>query len=314
MRTLLLIAASTTLLWPSDCSRNSIGFEPLNTPAAPSYKGSRLGLYPNGSNTRPAAFEARGRAQAAQVRPRDAAGAIDDAAGRIVLLSIGMSNTTQEFSAFQQLAARDKTINPRVVLVDGAQGGWTAARILSDSATYFATVDQRMAASHVASPQVQAAWIKLADARPTAPFPDHVNILLNETRQILGLLRARYPNLRLVYLSSRIYAGYASTPLNPEPFAYETAFAVKWLVEQQINGDAGLPAVPWLAWGPYLWSDGTRTRHDGLAWACSDFANDGTHPGNEGRAKVAQMLLDFFKTDTTTRSWFVTGSPAAQRP
>src|ERR671936_402607 len=47
---------------------------------------------------------------------------------------------------------------------------------------------------------------------------------------IVAILRARYPNLKLVYVSSRTYGGYATTPLNPEPYAYDSGFAVKWLV------------------------------------------------------------------------------------
>ena len=42
---------------------------------------------------------------------------------------------------------------------------------------------------------------------------------------ILNMAKERYPNLRVAYLSSRIYAGYATTPLNPEPYAYESAFS-----------------------------------------------------------------------------------------
>src|SRR5262249_18243161 len=60
--------------------------------------------------------------------------------------------------------------------------------------------------------------------------------------------------------------------------------------------------------GPYLWADGLTPRSDGLTYACSDFISDGTHPAPGGaRDKVAQMLLTFFKTDTTTRPWFLSG-------
>ena len=34
-------------------------------------------------------------------------------------------------------------------------------------------------------------------------------------------------------------------------------------------------------------------------------ARDGTHPSDSGREKVARLLLDFFKTDPTAKSWFV---------
>ncbi len=174
------------------------------------------------------------------MRPRDGAGNPNDTNGRIVLLSIGMSNTTQEFSTFQGLAARDADKSPNVVLVDGAQGGWSADRIVADPTTYWNGVEQRITMAGVSDAQVQAAWVKLADAAPTLPFPDDAKKLQTETQQIVQMARARFPNLRLVYLSSRIYAGYADTNLNPEPYAYQGGFSVKWLIEGQINGNADL--------------------------------------------------------------------------
>jgi hypothetical protein len=136
-------------------------------------------------------------------------------------------------------------------------------------------------------------------------------ILSSEMEIIARILKAKYPYLKIAYWSSRIYAGYATTTLNPEPFAYESGFAVKWLIEKQINGDTTLaftgakPKAPWLAWGPYLWADGMTPRQDGLIWACNDFQNDGTHPAPAGRTKVANLLLSFFKTESTAASWFL---------
>lgn len=127
----------------------------------------------------------------------------------------------------------------------------------------------------------------------------------------------RFPNLKIAYLSSRIYAGYALNPLNPEPHAYETAFAVKWLIADQI---AGMPELnydpcrgqvrcPWVAWGPYLWADGVKGRKDGLVWLRDDLGEDGTHPAMSGREKVANLLLDFLKKDPTSRPWFFSPLP-----
>jgi lysophospholipase L1-like esterase len=94
------------------------------------------------------------------------------------------------------------------------------------------------------------------------------------------------------------------TPLNPEPHAFETAFAVKWLIAEQIAGQSEAP-TPWLAWGPYLWADGTKGRKDGIAYTRDDLGPDGTHPSPSGREKVARQLLQFFKTDPTAKPWFL---------
>jgi len=63
--------------------------------------------------------------------------------------------------------------------------------------------------------------------------------------------------------------------------------------------------APWLSWGPYLWANGTKKNADGLMYEQSDFGPDGTHPTRSGQRKVAGKLLEFFKSDTTTRPWFV---------
>jgi hypothetical protein len=282
------------------------------------YKGKPGGLYPGGRNDRPEAHEAAGLSLARAVRPLGPDGTPDDDRGRVVLLSVGMSNATQEFSAFQRLAGSEPGLNPRLTLVDGAQGGMTAF-VISQPETprgrqYWDTVADRLKSAGVTQAQVQAAWIKEADAMPTAPFPADAEPLRDELARIARLLHDRFPNLKLAYLSSRTYGGFATTPLNPEPFAYQTGFAVKWLIEAQIAGDPALNfhpergpvRAPWLSWGPYLWADGVKPRGDGLTYARSDFGPDGTHPSNvDGRTKVGKLLLDFFKTDPTTRPWFL---------
>ena len=146
-------------------------------------------------------------------------------------------------------------------------------------------------------------------------------MLERQLADVARALEARYPNLQQVFLTSRIYAGYATSALNPEPYAYETGFAVKWLVQSQIEQMAGRPgdartgplrydggAAPWLAWGPYPWAAGANARSDGLTWVPGDFSPaDLTHPAQGARQKVGAMLLRFFKTSPATRCWFLTG-------
>ena len=177
-------------------------------------------------------------------------------------------------------------------------------------------MEKRLQAAGVTPQQVEVVWIKHANARPTEPFPRHVEKLESDLTTNLHQLKSKFPNLRIAYLSSRIYAGYATTTLNPEPYAYESAFAVRDLIQAQMKGDAALnfdPAKgevksPLLLWGPYLWADGMKPRKsDGLVWKREDLrGEDGTHPSvTTGRDKVATMLLHFFKTDATTKSWFL---------
>ena len=283
---------------------DSMGFVPLTELGTGQYKGEEGGLYPGGSNTPPAKHLAAGVKLAHQMVPLDGDGK-PSPNGKIVLLTTGMSNTTMESQAFIKLASADPDLNPHLLILDGAQGGQTARVIADPGANYWKVDDQRLAAAGVTAKQVQAVWLKQANAQPTQPFPAEAKKLEEDIRADIGNLTARFPNLKQVFLSSRIYAGYASTPLNPEPHAYETAFADKWLIAEQIAGKSDVR--PWLAWGPYLWGDGMKPRKDGLIWTREDLGADGTHPSPRGQVKVAKLLLDFFKSDPTTRPWFVKG-------
>src|SRR5260370_814992 len=266
------------LAWGSNCSRTSVGFTPFTHPYPSTYKGKQVALYPGG-NQPPPPFLALGIQQASQVTPRDAMGK-PDPNGRIVLLSIGMSNATQEFSAFIPLAMADPARNSSVLPVDGAFGGWTAAMIVAQPDQYWSMVNGRLQAANVTSSQVQVAWLKLADAQPSAAFPNDALALESEMAAIAQQARVRYPNLKIAYFSSRIYAGYADSDLNPEPFAYQTGFAVKWLIEQQINGAPELVVAsgkhPRLAWGPYLCTDRPPPRLADLSYPSSALHTTGS--------------------------------------
>ena len=80
----------------------------------------------------------------------------------------------------------------------------------------------RLKEAGVSPKQVQVVWIKHAQNQPhtlaSVPRMTHAQYLANNTILTLQRLRQRFPNLRVAYLSSRIYAGYATTPLNPEPY------------------------------------------------------------------------------------------------
>ncbi len=315
--TALSAALLSTTALAQNCAGTSVGFTPLNDLGPATYLGSQGGLYPAGSNLRPPAHDLAGRSIAASMIPLDSAGN-PDPQGAVVLLSIGMSNTTQEYSAFVNLSATFPNLHPRLRIIDGAQGGQHAEIIVDPTANFWTVINQRLAQAGLTPAQVQAVWIKQAvpgpaTSFPPGSFPAHPQHLQSLLAAISQIVKDKFPNCRQGFLSSRIYAGYATTALNPEPYAYDSAFAVKWLVEDQINGapalnftpSAGAVVAPWLAWGPYMWADGITPRSDGLTWACSDYQADGTHPGPAARSKVANMLLAFFSRDLASRRWFV---------
>src|SRR5262249_9493745 len=252
------------------------------------------------------------RQETAKIEPLDADGrpARD---GTIGLVSVSMSNATQEFSLFKQLADKDPNKSPRVPLGDWAQGGPATADGVDPKGEAWREADRRLQAARVSPKQVQVAWVKLANKGPTGELDEHGKKLQKDTLAVLQNAREQFPNLRVAYLGSRIYGGGGRDPPEPPPAPPGGAFAVRWLIRDQARGDAelnydaekGAVKSPLLLWGPYLWADGTTPRKsDGLVWERKDLAGDGTHPSQSGRQKVAEMQLTFFKSDPLAGGWF----------
>lgn len=293
------------------------------------------GLYPGGVDEIPPAHYQAGVEIAKQIEPLNLQGQ-PDPNGKIVMTSVGMSNTSSMFcgvadpndpckqGTFMSRFLDDRnTYHANLVLIDGADPGKTAEKWeVADDPTFRRILDEELVPFGYSELQVQVAWINLTNARPSVSLPNVEGDALSLKKQYGNMLRAlkeRYPNIKMVFFSSRLYAGYATTDLNPEPFAYETGFAVKWVIEAQLNqmhedgatidaeaGDLDYTTVaPWAAWGPYLWANGNEPRLDGLFWVPEDFKDDGTHPARFGIEKVADILLDYFQNSGLTRCWFL---------
>ena len=305
---------------------------PLTQLVGGNYLGFPGGLYPDGNNP-PAAHATRGLADAAAIVPRDANGT-PAPAGKYVLLSIGMSNTTQEFCGqggggtcaawtFAGQAAADPVVNhATLVVANGAAGGRSASYWDSPGDPDYDRVrDQVLTPMGVTEAQVQIAWVKVANPGPTVSLPGldaDAYLLLRQMGDIARATRQRYPNMRQIFFSSRTFGGYATTVLNPEPYAYESGLGVKWVIEAQIRqgngsgpdaiaGDLRYGSAPWLAWGPYLWGGPSNTPLGDITWVRADFGNDGTHPSASGAQKVGAALLAFFKNSAFTQCWFLAG-------
>jgi hypothetical protein len=291
------------------------------------YLGTFPGFLYEGSNNVPIDHDSDGRSFAARVQPLDTQGH-PSPNGKIVVAGIGFSNWNDELcdpqngQCFNQsvlgAAALDPHVNHKdLVLVDCAKPGQSADRWIDNSFRNYSYCQSQLQRQGLTEAQVQVVLFKDANLYPSQPLSvgdvcsptSRADACMYEffVGQIARYMKGRYPNVQQLFLHSRIYGGYAKRgSLNPEPFAYEYAFATKWLVEAQIvqlrtgvidqtAGDLSYSAAPWIAWGPYFWASGTIPRKDGLTWVITDFSrSDHTHPDDSAITKVSQMVLNFY--------------------
>ncbi len=360
---ILFFASAAPAQWfRSNISNGHFSNVPLTDLGNRTYKGFEGGLYPNGANRVPALHALAGMRFAGEIKPLDTKGK-PNPNGEIVLTSIGMSNSADEFGVFLRLARTNPNVNnASVMILNGGFGGITTCYWEStfgpppcseQSENQFDRVrDRVLAPAGVSEQQVQVVWILEANggpgirgcgrnrSQPCRPLCDpkssgcendplYTEALRYESQlgRVLRAAKIRWPNLKLAFLSSRIFGGYAKVPISPEPFAYEYGFSTKWLIQAQIKqmqtssvdsvaGDLNYNngKAPWIAWGPYLWADGSDPRADGLAWCngqekipCrgeTEFQPDGVHPNMLGMKKVADALEEFFLTSPFTAAWF----------
>lgn len=292
--------------------QSSTGLIALPDLGAAMYKGEQGGLYPGGSNVVPTRHLRRGMKIARAIRPLDADGhpAKD---GKVVLLAIGFSNPFMEFPVFMKDAAAVEGLNPHLVMVNGCVPGMSSSTISDPNAHYWVQVARAIEQAGVTSQQVQAVWLKEVVPQPSQPFPVEARKLQGDLEHTLRILHDRFPNLRLTFLATRTYGGYTEVGGSPEPWAYETGFGVKWAIADQLAGKPdmnfdpkkGAVMAPWVEWGPYFWTDGVKGRKDGFVYLREDVGNDGLHPSPKGQEKIAQLLLKFFTSDSTTKPWFL---------
>jgi hypothetical protein len=280
------------------------------------YLGVEGGLYPKGSNARPAEQEAAGLGLASSIQPLDANGN-PNSHGKYALLSLGESDTAQEYAQFMQMANADPSKNGALVLVNGAMAGGDAKVWADPNNSYWTNLfNNILPQAGVTADQVVAVWVQAINTEAVGTYPKDMVQTHGDLVAIAQNLHNFFPNLQLAYYSGRVYGGYSNdiSTVDPEPYAYDSNLAARGAIEDQLNGKPGLnwnPAngpvmAPWLSWGPYYWSNGMRGRSDGLVWTCQDLRNDGVHPSDPiGREKVASQLLNFFENDSTTAPWFL---------
>ena len=223
--------------------------------------------------------------------------------GIIGLVCVGMSNGNQECGAYQQ-AVRGTfaaEVNPQVRVVNCAVGGHAVERWIDpafDATLWDDCRDRKLAQAGVRPDQVRVLWHKAANQFTTAPgggalpaYPASTSDYFAFHRNLgafAARVRAAFPSVQAVYTSSRSYGGFAGSPGRGEPLSYEEGHALnRWLSENRAVDDV------WYGWGPYLWApacDTGVTNASGTCYVRADYVEDGVHPSDSGRSKVAALL------------------------
>lgn len=309
---------------PTGANCNNVTYDvggvltPLTDLGTGTYKGYGGGLYANGSNVDDSVHDAYGVGLSSQIQPLDANGN-PSPTGKYVMLTIGQSNTQGVSYELENITAVDPSVNPNLVVVNGASGG-ASGGVLQDPNNYYWTVmtNNYLPNKGVTANQVEVVWVNDVDAQGNPPTLTHLQTELEAMSRNLLL---KFPNVKMAYFSSVNYTGYSNgvISLYKEPYAYEAGFGVKLAIQDQLNGvgnlnfdpSKGLVVAPWMAWSAYYWTDGLSMRSDGWSWSCQESLSDGTHPSDPaGRIKAAAQVLNFFKTDATATPWFL--APTAQ--
>lgn len=181
--------------------------------------------------------------------------------------------------------------------------------------SYWNTVTENLTAKGLTYNQVQVVYFESDDLHNTVSgFTERTTLVFNEMITVLHLLKTKFPKLRLCYFNGRTTTQYLTDPTliakHGEPRAYYYGWTVKKLIEAQMTGVdylnpyGGYANSPFLAWCFYDWTEGATPRTtDGFKWLPED-TTDGLHPSTLGKQKVAERMLDYFKTNAYASTWF----------
>jgi hypothetical protein len=275
------------------------------------YRGLVGGLYPGEQNEPTGELAQIAKLQSESIQPLGRKGKINLTNGSIGFLTIGQSTTRMCFEEFQKLIKNEK--NPKVKLINAAQDGVILQNWANESGPWKKTITQINKAG-LNPLQIQVVWIESALLYPGqyGSGLNHIKVNTDLMAKVVEKLKIEFPNLRLIYCSSRYYAGYTKLRTSPEPFAYESAFAIRNLITNQMDQlqtdvrvKVAKSPAPTVLWGPYYWVNGsTASKIDQMSWNSDDCEPDGVHPSKLGRIKIAKQLAKFFTSDINTKLWF----------
>lgn len=306
-----------------NCQNDSSGLIPLTDLGAGFYGSFMGGLYPAGSNSRPAIHEQKGISISQTIEPLDTSGTVNYELGQILFVGMGGSNASNAFNMFTDTMVHYDWAGTNPCL--RAKGLFFGGKDLHDmidttSNFYWDELQGRLFNRGDTWQQVQVVWMLEQSEFTTENLEVYIDYVVDQYITLMHRMLDTMPNLKIVYLTGFHYTGYTHPAhelysVLVEPKGYWGNLAIKELIERQIDGDPELVfegpgrVAPYISWGPYFWADGNNPRGgDFLVWPCEDYRDDDTgggfHLEEVGKYKEAKMLMQFYNSDTVANWWY----------
>lgn len=298
----------------ANCEAPNTGLTPFLDLQTGSYLGYQAGLYPGGTNILTGPHLKSGKTIAKGIKPLDGDGNVNYGDGVVLFAGFGPSVPGHIYGKVVEhirTPSINYDLNPCLDAINLCVGGKDIGYATDDSTTedYWELLVQKVYDVGYTPEQVQIGWMYFNTKGLTVPpvFPD--KSLETMELDILFINRAKefFPNLKIVYWSSRHFGGYADTDIVEyyslaEPTSYQNSWTVKWLIEAQINNTeprlqykGANPKSPYILWGPNFWCDGDIKRfYDNKKYTCelSFDADDGYHLSDQQDSKDGLDILD----------------------
>jgi hypothetical protein len=299
-----------------NCQLSRPAFIPLNDLGTNIFRGHQGGLYPSGSNSPSGTYLQDLQSYTQDIKPLDSSGNYNSK-GQVVFIGVGASNPRTEFQAFQSILDTFQNLSTSLRTVNTCIGGQGVQKMNQLGDNYWKQADKMIDSMGLSNLQVQVAWVETENTgSPDSTFPGGPQLLLKDLKQLLKVMKQKYPKLKLCYFSARTYSGWVEGGSGrglEYPRDYYNGWAIKWFIDSAISqSQSGFdykgttPTIPMPIYSTYNWTNGEVARKDGFSMDCeTDFGGDGLHLSAVGENKIGRELFNFFSRDDNTKQWFL---------
>jgi hypothetical protein len=288
--------------------RKDTAIIPLNDLKTGTFRGYMGGLYPYGTNEPSGQYAADLFDESSSIIPIDKLGN-PSTSGKIVFISLGASVGGHMMKALITKTENNPLTNPNLFLINCNQGAGFASlnSIMNPNDTYWARVNNTII-NKTSYKQVQIIYLETDDSSRVS-WPNKPIMVKNDIDSSLRVFKAKFPNLKLVYVLGRTRTFGNLQFYNREPGPYYFGWGCKWAIEDQINGMQGTAykganaVAPMLTWGFYEWADSIPRKTDGFSWRSSQTA-DGLHASTVGQDTLTTRFQKFLLSDRYASIWY----------